>query len=130
MESKKFQKFYNEKDDNGKTVSNWGVLFGVNSLHLENYMNKHKLYLNISDEVYLKYKDQDVINGVYTVSKGGEIKTREFTLSVYVHEYKAPSSEKNEGNLDFIASSMSTSITIPYKMAIDIMKFMEALPQC
>ena len=125
MEPKKFQKFYIDKNEIGKIVSSWGALFGSRYIHIEDYLKKSKLYVNIPDDTHVVYKPQDIIKGLYTVSKGAEIMTHDFTLNVYVHEYNEPSIEKSDGNLDFISNSMSSSIIIPYRMAIDIMKFME-----
>ena len=120
-DSQNYQYYFVENDEQGKRLSEWAVLFGKGHISIEDYARCTRIYLKYPDGHYEK---QEVIEGKSTTCRGAEIRTKYVTLSVYVHEYAVPSDRSPVGNIDVVANGASTSIQVPYKLALAIMKFM------
>jgi len=121
VEGQNYQYYFVENDDQGKKFSEWAVLFGKGHIFIEDYIQRTKISFKYPSG---KYEKQEVIEGKNTVCRGAEIRTKYVTLSVYVHEYSIPSSKSPVGNIDLVANDATTSLEIPYKLALNIMKFM------
>ena len=121
VESQNYQYYFVENDEHGRKISEWAVMFGNGHISIEDYDRHTKIAFKYPDG---KFEKQETIEGRYTVCRGAEIKTKDATLSVYLHEYFVPSNKRSVGNLDLVANGATTSIEIPYKLAINIMNFM------
>jgi hypothetical protein len=120
-EKTNYQYYFVENDEQGNRISEWAVLFGKGHIFIEDYARHTRISLKYPDG---KFEKQEVIEGKSTTCRGAEIRTKHVTLSTYVHEYAVPSDRNPVGNIDLVANGASTSIQIPYKLALAIMKFM------
>jgi hypothetical protein len=118
-EKQNYQYYFVENDEQGKRLSEWAVLFGKGHISIEDYARRTRISLKYPHGIYEK---QEVIESKTTICRGAEIRTKYVTLSVYVHEYT--DQRPTGGNIDVVANGASTSVQIPYKLALAIMKFM------
>ena len=119
-----FQYYFVENEKSGKNATQWGIFFSTTQISIEDFARKTKICMKFVEGEKTEYRDLDVIEGTYTLCKGGEIMARNFTLSVYVHYFKNPENQAPQGTLDLVTNSTTTSIDLPYKLALNIIKFM------
>ena len=119
-----FQYYFVENEKSGKNATQWGIFFSTTQISIEDFAKKTKICMKFVEGEKWKYKELDNIETTFTRCKGAEITATNFTLSVYVHEFKKPANHPPEGTLDLVMNSTTTSISLPYKLALNIMKFM------
>jgi len=119
-----FQYYFVENEKSGKSAEQWGIFFSTTQISIEDFAKKTKICMKFVEGEKTEYRDLDIIEGTYTLCKGGEIAASKFTLSVYVHYFKNPENQPPQGTLDLVTNSTTTSIDLPYKLALNIIKFM------
>ena len=105
--------------------SRWGVILNDCHILIQDYTKEVKMSIELSGDRSWTYAEQDVIEGEYTICRGAEIRTIGITLSVYVHQYKDREKGDLGANIDLVSYSTSTSLQVPYKLAMRLMNFME-----
>jgi hypothetical protein len=111
--------------DNRDLLSQCGAQLNDGNISIEDYARQIKISVDFPEGMKWVYEKQSPIEGKYTTCRGAEIRTNTQTLSVYIHEYKTPGIGVPGGNVDLVSSSGTTSIAIPYKLAVNLMNFME-----
>jgi len=117
-----------------KRKTEWHVFFTQGFISIRDVFGITKIKINFPEEDHWTCLeiDSNPNNGGY--SRGTEIKTKDFTLTITVREYldfDDPDCNSEfdevgipEGYLELDTKIGHTTISIPYKLALSIMKFM------
>ena len=117
-----------------KRKTEWHVFFAQGFISISDVFGITKIKINFPEEDHWVYEERETTpsNGGYC--RGAEIKTKDFTLTVDVREYldyddpdfnsEFDEAGSPEGYLELDTKIGITTISIPYKFALSIIKFM------
>ncbi len=117
-----------------KDYKEWYVLFDQGFISIGEDSSNTRIKVKFPKEDHWVYEDREAEWRNGATSKGAEIKTKDFTLTVDVREYKDsddpefdPENDEegeNEGWLVLDTKVGHITMMIPYKLALNLMKFM------
>jgi len=117
-----------------RNYKEWHVFFTQGFISINDHSGQTHLKVNYPEEDHWVYEERDVTCNSGSFCRGAEIKTKDFTLIVDVREYLEPDDpdfdpEYNEegspeGYLELNTKISHITISIPYKLALNLMKFM------
>jgi hypothetical protein len=110
-------------DNVSKKVSQWHVEFGIGRIDIQDCCGQMKFSVKFPGELFWTFMKLPTIYGDYSTCSGAEITTKHITMSVYVHEFKNPDTPC-EGTLDIVTDITTNSISIPYRLALNMIAFM------
>jgi hypothetical protein len=111
----------------------WCIFFAQGFILIDNHIGTH-IKVNFPEEDHWTYekREEDANDG--GLCHGAEIKNKEFTLTVDVQTYLQPGDpeydpeyheySEPEGSLELDNKIIKIKISIPYKLAINMIKFM------
>ena len=117
-----------------KNRPEWHMFFTQGFISIQNYSNQTRIKVNFPEEDHWVYEERETAPRDGSYFRGAEIKTKDFTLTADVREYldaedpefdpEYDEEGENEGYLELDTKIGYISISIPYKLALNLIKFM------
>jgi len=116
-----------------KNRPEWHVFFAQGFISIQNYSNQTRIKVTFPEEDHWIYEEREAGWNNGGLCRGAEIKTKDFTLTADVREHQDSDDPDfsphdvggdNEGYLDLDTKIGHISISIPYKLALNLIKFM------
>jgi len=117
-----------------KNKDEWKIEFTQGCINIMNVYNTTRIKINYPIEDHWMYQEivKTYVNNAF--EQGGMIKNNHFILQVEVREYMDPNNHEfdpkyheigdNEGYIMMESKTINVELSIPYKLALSIMKFM------
>ena len=117
-----------------RNYKEWHVFFTQGFISIQDYSTQSRIKVNFPEEDHWVYEERESSSSSGSFCKGAEIKTKDFTLTVDVREYMDPEDAEfdpeyheegsPEGYLELNTKISHITISIPYKLALNLIKFM------
>jgi hypothetical protein len=117
-----------------KNRPEWHVFFTQGFISIHDCSKDTRIRVNFPEMDHWVYTEREAEFSCGAICTGAEIKTKDFTLTIDVREYKdsddpefdteCDEEGENMGYLDLDTKIGRINMTIPYKLALNLMKFM------